>query len=79
MNFNEINCRIDCGRCNHKGSPSVTKESLYCLKIRRELPSEREQKYNDGLFTRFMNSLSKIKGQMRAAGKINKNNQQEDK
>ena len=76
--LNLLNCRTDCGRCNHKGTPSSMKGSIYCLKIRNELPSEREKTYSNGLFTRFMSSLNKIKGQMRAAGRLNKN-KEEDK
>jgi len=72
--WDHINCRTDCGRCNHKGMPSATKGSKYCLTIRKEIPSEKES----GSILTFVRSLFNIKGKMRKHGiiktkEVNKN------
>jgi len=65
-NWTEVNCRIDCGRCNHKGVPSASKGSKYCRTARKEIVSDKE---SDGIFA-MVRSMFNIKGKMRAFGRI---------
>ena len=74
--WDEIKCNTDCGRCNHKGTPSVSKGSKYCLQLRKEISSDKE---SDSLLT-SVRSFFNMKGKMRTSGKItifegNKNEQ----
>lgn len=64
--WDTIKCNTDCGRCNHHGTPSVTKGSKYCLMLRREIPSTVE---THSIFDTIF-SLFNLKGKMRAFGKI---------
>lgn len=64
--WDNINCRTMCGRCNHRGTPSVSKGSRYCLMLRREIPSTVE---THNIFDTIFNMFN-LKGKMRAFGKI---------
>lgn len=65
-NWDEINCRTDCGRCNHKGTPSASKGSKYCKQTRNEIVSDKE---TNGILA-MVRSMFNIKGKMRAFGII---------
>ena len=74
--WDEIKCNIDCRRCNHKGTPSATKGSDFCLKMRKEISSDKDS--NSLLME--VRSFFNVKGKMRTSGKIkvfegNKNEQ----
>jgi hypothetical protein len=64
--WDAINCRIDCGRCNHKGKPSVSKGSKTCLINRKMIPETNEDAFS---FKMFFKQLIARKGLMRASGK----------
>ena len=65
--WDEINCRTDCGLCNHKGAPSYSKGSKLCLQLRKEIPK-------DGIVSWFkkFKDIFNNKGKMRAFGKVKK-------
>ena len=63
--WDEIKCNIDCGRCNHKGTPSATKGSKLCLQLRKELPGN-----DDFSLLKTFKNLFNNKGKMRAFGRI---------
>lgn len=66
-NWNEINCRTDCGLCNHKGTPSAMKGSKYCIHLRDGIPITSEWSIVQSLKKMF-----DMKGLMRKLGKLPK-------
>ena len=72
-NWNNINCRTDCGRCNHIGKPSNMKGSKNCLQLRKEISVDK-----DNAFLSFFKIMFKKKGFMRATGKTYEQNQKDE-
>lgn len=64
--FDTINCRTNCGRCNHKDKPSNSKGSKACLQLRKEISSTKDDYFS---FMSFFKMMFKKKGVMRATGK----------
>ena len=61
-----MNCR-ECGKCNKKGRPSVTKESVYCksLKYHNFIKLSMFQRFKNkllGIATNDLNKTKKVKG-----------------
>lgn len=54
----EMKCS-ECGLCNRKGKPSVTKHSLYCRTVRNQLSRKQVEFFqNIGLLRRIRNIWS---------------------
>ena len=55
-----MNCR-ECGKCNKKGKPSVTKESIYCksLKYHNFIKLTMFQRFKNKLLTWATDDLEK--------------------
>lgn len=73
--WDALNCRTDCGRCNHKGAPSVSKGSKVCLQLRKEIPETRDDSES---FWSFFKLMFRKKGVMRATGKTYEKNKEDD-
>jgi hypothetical protein len=65
MDWSSVNCRTDCGRCNHKGVQSSMKGSKQCLINRSEV---RVPDIGPSVYDRVI-SILRLKGIMRALGK----------
>jgi hypothetical protein len=64
MYFDKINCRTDCGMCNHKGAPSAMKGSKYCDSLREGYKPKKESTFIERIRAKL-----KLKGIMRSKGK----------
>jgi len=63
-NWDEINCRTDCGLCNHRGTPSSRKGSQYCESLHQGFKPKTENTLLENLKRKF-----RLKGMMRTMGK----------
>lgn len=74
-NWNEINCR-ECGNCNKKGLPSVSKGSKVCEERRGIISPERKSGW--GSFLGNIQAMFAQRGLMRRSGGIKKKKDDED-
>jgi len=75
MDWSKINCR-ECGKCNKKGKPSVSKGSRFCEKQRGLLAPERKSAWAS--FASKLQMMFQEKGFMRRAGPPKKKKEEED-
>jgi hypothetical protein len=64
MDYDNINCRTDCGMCNHKGAPSAMKGSKLCDSLREGYKPSYESSFIERIIAKI-----KLKGIMRSKGK----------